>query len=684
MDYWYKKSLRRNLIDMHINDTDPAFMSEFSPLEYANALSLAKVDTAIIYGGSCLGINYFKTANGHVHNTVQSRGRDLIAETAAACRDKGLNIVLYFNIWSRWAYDNHPEWRMVDINGKGYSVDMGSRFGQCCPNTGYFEYVRLLFGDLVKGYECQGYWIDMIGWFGNICYCGGCKKRFLDETGHEIPAVIDWGDEIFLLFAHKREEWFAEMAAALRKIVKGKDPALTITQQCASWTLGWLGGCTKEFFACSDYLAGDFYVGGAAQSVTLKYLSNMTPARPVEYMVSRCSDLSEHTLNKPNHELISQRYAALAGNAAFVFIDAIDPVGTIDGRTYKYMGELYAESEKFERHIDIEARLVADVGLIVSQASLVTLKDNGKGTSQKSQSFETLESVYNAAEALIRENITFDVLDFSDPEKLRCKKVLVLCDLPLLTEDAAQFLREYVRGGGNLYASCQTSLGGGGFMLADLFGAESLGREEAGYNYIAPLPGYENMLGGFNLKYPLPVNGVFMKARAAGQAETLAVLSRCWHKPNDPYQFSSAISNPPAAPTDIPVLFRNPYGKGACVYSCGALEAGRNPHAQKAFSSLIADMVGKPLVISDAPWQIEIQVFKNGKKINVNLNSCVTPFPPAAIRDISVALYVGGEEIESVTDIGSGENIGYGFSGGFIKMRVSEVLYFNSLCIILK
>jgi hypothetical protein len=686
MNYWFKKSLRRNLIDMHINDIDPLFLSEFSADKYAEALSLSGVDTAVIYGGSCLGINYFSTSNGHRHNSIGTR--DLIAETVSTCRAKGLNIVLYFNIWSRWAYDNHPEWRMIDIDGRGYSVEMGERFGQCCPNTGYSEYVKRLFGDLVGGYDCQGYWIDMIGWFTNICYCDSCKKRFKDETGFDIPSVIDWENEVFQLFVRKREEWFAETARGLTQIVKRKDPALTIAHQCSSWTLGWIGGCTKEFFACSDYLAGDFYVYGAVQSVTLKYLANMTSARPVEYMVSRCPDLSDHTLVKPDYELTAQRYAAIAGNASFVFIDAIDPVGTIDERIYRKMGEIFAESEKFEKFIDTEAELLSDAGLIVSQYALINLKDNGKDIRQRSFPFETLENVYNAAEALIHANITFDVLDLSSPEKLRGKKVLILCDIPRMTEKDAQTLREYVQNGGRIYASCRTSLSGGEFMLADVFGVNYAGAEEHTYNYFAPLPEYEDMLGGFNGKYPMSVKGTFVKVSTGAdknQTETLAVTSHCRYKPGDIYMFASAISNPPAEkPTDKPCLVRNRYGKGMSMYSCGVIEAGKSPNLQNVFASLIKSMIDKPLIVSNAPRQIEVQVFRNGRKTTVNLNSCITPFPPSIIYDTDVSLYIGNAEIESVTDIGAEKNIKYDIIDGYLNMRVSEILYFNSLQILFK
>jgi hypothetical protein len=200
---------------------------------------------------------------------------------------------------------------------------------------------------------------------------------------------------------------------------------------------------------------------------------------------------------------------------------------------------------------------------------------------------------------------------------------------------------------------------------------------------MAPLPDYEDILGGFNKKYPLSVKGAYAEAKIKGCAETLAVTAHCWYKPNDPYLFASAISNPPGELTDKLSVARNCYGNGICVYSCGAIESGNSPNAQKAFASLIADMIEKPAVISDAPWQIEVQAFCDDEKIAVNLHYYGKGAPPVPVYGINVAVYIGEAKAESVMDVGLGQNIDYTVEDGYLKTRVSEVLYFNSLHIFL-
>lgn len=90
---WYEKSYRRNLVDMHIDDSDPVYMSQFDPIKYVDNLVIARTDTAIIYAGNCLGICFWPTRIGHKHKNLKSR--DILKETIVECR-RGLNVIVYF------------------------------------------------------------------------------------------------------------------------------------------------------------------------------------------------------------------------------------------------------------------------------------------------------------------------------------------------------------------------------------------------------------------------------------------------------------------------------------------------------------------------------------------------------------------------------------------------------------
>ena len=93
---WYKRNFRRNLIDMHIPDWDDGFLARFDPEAYADAVAASGVDTAIIYAGNCLGMCFWPSKLGHMHEGLH--GRDIFGETVDACRRRGTQLKLFCEI----------------------------------------------------------------------------------------------------------------------------------------------------------------------------------------------------------------------------------------------------------------------------------------------------------------------------------------------------------------------------------------------------------------------------------------------------------------------------------------------------------------------------------------------------------------------------------------------------------
>ena len=52
---WYSDQFRRHLCDMHIEDWDDSFLSEFSPETYCEMLKKANMQGAMLYWQSHVG-----------------------------------------------------------------------------------------------------------------------------------------------------------------------------------------------------------------------------------------------------------------------------------------------------------------------------------------------------------------------------------------------------------------------------------------------------------------------------------------------------------------------------------------------------------------------------------------------------------------------------------------------------
>ena len=98
----------------------------------------------------------------------------------------------YFSqIFDNWAYENHPDWRAVNGEGKTsreyedyYSITMfrKGRYGIVCPNNeDYRAYCKACLTELTTNYQFESIFLDMPFW-PEPCYCPSCRKKYFDAT----------------------------------------------------------------------------------------------------------------------------------------------------------------------------------------------------------------------------------------------------------------------------------------------------------------------------------------------------------------------------------------------------------------------------------------------------------------------------------------------------------------------
>jgi hypothetical protein len=653
---WYETSYRRHLIDMHIPDWDSRFLSQLDPEQYLRLLRTAGVDTAMVYASSCLGICYWPTRAGHMHSGIG--GRDILGEVIDGCHDTGLNVVVYFNYWSKWACEQHPEWRIIAADGRGtleYLWTPG-HYGVCCPNSPYRDFVITQLEDLCARYDFEGMWIDMIFW-PTICYCRYCQERYAMEVGGELPRVVDWRDPIWVRFQRLREQWLAELAAELTATVRRRKPKASIGHQCASWPLGWRTGLSEAFFREMDYVSGDFYGDALHQSFTCKVLYGLSERQRFEFMTSRCLDLSQHTTTKPRDLLRAHVYSALANNGAFLFIDAIDPLGTMDPRVYKLMGSIFEETHRYEGYLQPGDEFCQDVAIYFNFESEIDLRDNNKDVLEAAPRSPLADSAMNAAKALIDHNIPFGVITKKNLRELPRYQVVVLPDVAMLDDDEVTAFEAFVRDGGGLYASKYTSLlskngkSQGDFRLADVLGVHFLGETVESVTYMAPAGDGQSLFLHHTPEYPVAISGTQLRVGVDHGAGILATVTLPYTDPCDPARFSSAISNPPGIATDLPALTLRRYGGGHAIYAAGSLESVTTDTHRAIFAGLIRRLAVRPFAFeSDAPKSVELTLFRqpDQQRYILNLLNYQAELPNISVPDIGVRLWLDGKRVSRV------------------------------------
>ena len=97
--------------------------------------------------------------------------------------------------------------------------------------------------------------------------------------------------------------------------------------------------------------------------------------------------------------------------AHFVFIDAIDPVGTLNRSVYQRMGEIFGETRVYEKYLG-GGKLCEDVAVYLSTESKFDFADNGKAPDDPKLSprLPHVDAALGAVELSIDQHIPYGVI----------------------------------------------------------------------------------------------------------------------------------------------------------------------------------------------------------------------------------------------------------------------------------
>ena len=676
---WYTNSFRRNLVDMHIDSWSDEFLSQFDVQKYFECLQTAQVQSPMIYTHSHVGYCNWASESGEMHPGFG--GADKIAQLFDLCNDAGMDVIAYYSlIYNNWAYDHHPEWRVVDGSGitsrivedgdESLMMEGRGRYGVVCPNNlEYREFLKLQFAELCANYKFAGIFLDMTFWT-MLCCCESCKRRYLAETGQEIPRDIDWSDPAWVRFQQAREEWMGEFARFTTAELKCLQPGLTVEHQFSTATHGWIFGVRAEVSDASDYAGGDLYGGFEQQSFVCKLYYGLTQNQPFEYMTSRCDPgLHDHTTTKSEETLALHAYLTYAHHGAFLAIDAIDPRGTMNHEFYKTLGGVFEKTRAYEPFLTGE--LCADTAVYFSFAS----KMDTAAATHDHHSYPHLAASVGAGIALRRAHIPYAVLADCNIGKVGGYKTLICSDVAVMTAAEEDALIDYVKNGGNLYLSGNISPK----LARELFDMTIIGATAEDITYMRPTAEYEHLFCGmYRENAPMTVFSSQMTAEPGGKAtDVLAYITLPYTNPNDAAKFASIHSNPPGVDTHIPAIIKTECGKGTAIWSAAAFESSGQPVHKRVFSNII-ELLGCNAIQTDAMPMVEFTLFDDKEKHTL-LFHCVN------IQEQSPVIPCGGFEVNipcaktvsSVKHLPDMAEVAYTQQEGGVTLSVNEFTLFD-------
>ena len=115
---WYSNMYRRHLCDMHIDDWNEFFLSDFSIEEYVENLKIANIQNAMIYLQSHVGLCYYPTKVGHMHKAL-TKNEDKFKRLIDLCHENGIMVTGYYSLnYNNVEHDMHPDWQMKTVSGR--------------------------------------------------------------------------------------------------------------------------------------------------------------------------------------------------------------------------------------------------------------------------------------------------------------------------------------------------------------------------------------------------------------------------------------------------------------------------------------------------------------------------------------------------------------------------------------
>ena len=686
---WYERSVRRHLLDFHIPDWHPDFLAKFDPAEFATCVATENATAATFFANSHTGLCNYPTRAGQMHGNL--KGRDILGETIRELHARGIDAVVYYCvIYTDWYWERHPESRIVDAQGRSDKLFMPAlvrrrRFSVICPNdAAYRQFVVAQLQEICGGYDFEGMYPDMTFW-PMVCYCRSCRDRYAGETGgEELPRVVDWEDPAWVRFQRARERWMLEFATLITDTIRKSKPGLSVSHQSHTFLGDWRFGASIDLSRTMDWLCADLYWGRHGLSFYAKLFHELSETKPFEHINSwTWPDYFDHTTARTEDHMRMSSFASLMNNGAMVFLDAVDPAGTVRTRNYPLVGKVYEDLARYEG--EIRGRFCQDVGIYLSYESCIDLRENGTPVAEYGHNFEPgrksmgdnphRAGCANLAKTLIEHHIPFGVVTKKSLGRLSDYQVILVPNAAMLDDAEIASLRSFVRDGGGLYASKNTSIlqpdgrRRADFALSDLFGASWAGETRDCVTYFMPAAAHGELFPYFHPGLPIPLFETQVLVAARPGVDVLATLSLPYTDPAGT-TYASILSDPPGIHTDSPSMIFNNFGEGRVIYAAGMFESREHDRHRRIMANLVRMLSARSFWFEcDGPKPVELTYFlqEERKRGILNILNYQEELPNLPIHDLRIRVNAAARTPTAVNILPTRETLEFSRKGDFVE-----------------
>jgi hypothetical protein len=565
--FWYQKPMR--ILQTVMRQPDAAHYNVDSLVNYMNSVH---ANTLVVNGGGV--VDFFQNGLPMANINPYIGKRDLLAEIVKGCHKAGIKVIarVDFRGVDKVRYDQHPDWFARDEKGDPIILSYTTpELYAPCYNSYYrnehaVEYIEQLMGK----YKLDGIWHNAVN-FHNYCYCHRCKADFLQKSGKEIPLKTSSHEE-WDNYYRWNEGVATRQLDLMRSTVKkyGNDKTYAaevcdmykIEQQKHTGISLYSAAEYFDFFVIVAFLADngreveykDIYYPAAI----VRFLKSLEPGKAPVILFGGNGTEHRYIYDPPLDSRLWLWEAASAGGGFWnCYFNGYYPANAPDARNARVTTDAYRylmENEAFIQHL----QPVTDIGVMYSKPSGELLGDNDFSGSMRGVQRLFAENHYQYG---------FISDKMLSAEKLKEFKLLFLPNVAALSDEHVSMIKDWVRQGGKLISTFQTSLfdeygkARAEFGLSEVLGVSYLNQiVDTEMDCYQKIEMRNDLVRGMERTVLLHNGGRTLMTKALKGAEVVTgYLPKINNQPPE-YAF------PEDWDSDYPVIVKNQFGRGESVY----------------------------------------------------------------------------------------------------------------------
>lgn len=402
-------------------------------------------------------VAYYPTKIPLHHRSQWMGDSDPFGDLLLGCRRQGMAVIARTDSHAvhHDVFDVHPEWIAVDASGKKRRHWASREMWVTCGLGPYnFEHMTSIHREITSLYKVDGIFINR--WNGSgMCYCEHCQNNFKTATGLELPRTDDPHDAAHAQYILWRQHRLFDLWRVWDTEVRAINPNACVIPNTGGGALSSLDmkgiGETAETLMADRQARRGLTVPWANGKNGKEYRSTMGKKPIVGIFSVGVEEPYRWKDSVQNEAEIRIWVADGIANGLRPWFTKFS--GTIyDRRWLKVVEEIYKWHHRVEKYLRNESPM-ARVGMVYSQQSAWFY-----GGSRARQKVE--DHALGMYHALIEGRIPFEMVhdQLLDHEHISQFKTLILPNIAALSNAQCDQLRDFVKRGGSLVATYETSL----------------------------------------------------------------------------------------------------------------------------------------------------------------------------------------------------------------------------------